>query len=101
LLSFSVGAYHDGQLDINNKTINPCKVDDQYIMAPYPEQLNSANFYNPFGFSNCSIQYFRTYLTSGKAYVYHTLVAFFSHNNYILFKIKAGIVQFTNVMYCI
>ena len=50
-----MGAFHDG--DSNN-----CKAVDQFIMASAPGQLNEANFYNPYKFSPCSIQYFKTYI---------------------------------------
>lgn len=53
----SLGAYHDGDG-------NACTAKVQNVMSPAAMQLTEATFDNPFYFSNCSVTYFRQYLSS-------------------------------------
>ncbi|XP_013409946.1 uncharacterized protein LOC106173376 [Lingula anatina] len=51
-LGHNLGAYHDGDG-------NTCREADQYIMAAVAASTTSANHYNPYNFSTCSVDYFR------------------------------------------
>ncbi|PVD33634.1 hypothetical protein C0Q70_04892 [Pomacea canaliculata] len=54
-LGHSLGALHDGNG-------NNCSSADRYIMSTGSQLENDANKYNPWHFSNCSIQYFQNFI---------------------------------------
>ncbi|XP_046552727.1 LOW QUALITY PROTEIN: uncharacterized protein LOC124262285 [Haliotis rubra] len=56
-LGHSLGAEHDG---LNNS----CAPSDRYLMAGASYNETSANKYNPWRFSPCSINYFKVYIDS-------------------------------------
>jgi len=54
---FSLGARHDGQNNLNN-----CSSSERYVMAPSVGATTSEKGTNHYIFSNCSVDYFQTYI---------------------------------------
>jgi len=54
---FSLGARHDGQYNLNN-----CSSDERHVMAPSVGATTNEKGTNHYIFSNCSVEYFQTYI---------------------------------------
>jgi len=52
-----LGAQHDGQNNLNN-----CSSSERYVMAPSGGATTSEKGTNHYIFSNCSVDYFQTYI---------------------------------------